>query len=196
MTDPTTWPVLDASLELLRTAADGVSDDQHDNPTPCSKWNVTQVVQHAALDQLIWASGIAGTPGPDGDAFAPTGHLDGTVDELLAPALRTAAATWATVAPDATAVTTPLPQGPMTADTAVAACALDAAVHGWDIAMATGQPSPLTPNLAAQLLPAAQAIVEPLRQYGAYAAALPDEPEDGAAHTLLRYLGRNPNWTP
>ena len=52
---------------------------------------------------------------------------------------------------------------------AAGAAALDAAIHAWDIAMATGQGSPLTPELAQALTPVALSIVEPLRQYGAYA---------------------------
>jgi hypothetical protein len=78
---------------------------------------------------------------------------------------------------------------------AAAAAGLDAAIHAWDIAMATGQGSPLTPDLARALTPVAKSIVEPLRQYGVYAAAL--EPPAGAddAAALLCYLGRSPAWT-
>lgn len=59
---------------------------------------------------------------------------------------------------------------------------------------AVGQPSPLSDELAARLLPAAHAIAEPLRQFGAYGPALPSSPDDGQAAELLRYLGRNPSW--
>jgi hypothetical protein len=60
--------------------------------------------------------------------------------------------------------------------------------------VATGQGSPLTPELARALTPVAQSIVEPLRQYGAYAEAL--EPSAGADDAiLLCYLGRRPAWT-
>ena len=90
----------------------------------------------------------------------------------------------------------PLPQGAFPAPTAYAACALDAAVHAWDTAVALGQPGALSDELAVQLLPAARAIVEPLRQYGAYAAALSPRPEDSSAAELLRYLGRDPEWLP
>jgi hypothetical protein len=78
---------------------------------------------------------------------------------------------------------------------AAGAAALDAAIHAWDIAVATGQGSPLTPELARALTPVAQSIVEPLRQYGAYAQALEPGPgaDDDAA--LLGYLGRRPAWT-
>jgi hypothetical protein len=78
--------------------------------------------------------------------------------------------------------------------TAAAACALDAAVHAWDIAVALGQPGGLPDGLAARLLPAARSIVEPLRQFGAYAPALPARPEDDRVAELLRYLGRDPQW--
>ena len=71
----------------------------------------------------------------------------------------------------------------------------DAAIHAWDIAMATGQSSPLTPELARALAPVAQSIVEPLRQYGAYAEALEPAPGADDAAVLLSYLGRRPAWT-
>jgi hypothetical protein len=81
----------------------------------------------------------------------------------------------------------------MTPELAAATCALDAAIHAWDIALATGQPSPLTAELAAQLQPAAEATAEPLRAF-AYAPALPGMATDDPAASLLRYLGRNPSW--
>jgi hypothetical protein len=51
--------------------------------------------------------------------------------------------------PAAEPVPTPLPPFPTnTPELAAATCALDAAIHAWDIAVATGQPSPLTTELA------------------------------------------------
>ena len=77
---------------------------------------------------------------------------------------------------------------------AAAAAALDAAIHAWDIAMATGQGSPLTPELARALTPVAQSIVEPLRQYGAYAEAL--EPRRAPTTPGAAVLpGPPPAWT-
>ena len=94
------------------------------------------------------------------------------------------------------AVPTPLPPFPaMPIELAAATCALDAAIHTWDIAVATGQPSPLTAELAGQLQPAAEATAESLRGF-AYGPALPGQETDDQAATLLRYLGRNPHWTP
>ena len=60
--------------------------------------------------------------------------------------------------------------------------------------MATGQGSPLTPDLARALTPVAKSIVEPLRQYGVYAAEVEPGPDADDAAALLGYLGRSPAW--
>jgi uncharacterized protein (TIGR03086 family) len=189
-----TWNVISDSLDLLRNAAALISDANREAPTPCSEWNVTQVLQHAAGDQLAWAAAIGVGAGPSENPFTPSGRLEGSVDDLVEQALAAARTAWAGVRSDDGAVPTPLPQGALPAPTAAGACALDAAVHAWDIAVALGRPGPLPGELAAQLLPAARAIAEPLRQFGAYAPALPARPEDSRAAELLRYLGRNPEW--
>jgi uncharacterized protein (TIGR03086 family) len=188
------WAVMTEALKLLTAAAAAVTPDQRDAPTPCTEWTTTQVLQHAAGDQLAWAAALGLGNGPDDNPFDPSGKLDRPLDELVATAVAAAQSAWATVTEIDGSVPTPLPQGPLPTATAAAACALDAAVHAWDVLTAVGVPAGLSPELAAQLLPAAREIVEPLRQYGVYAAALTPEPDDEATTELLRYLGRNPDW--
>ena len=189
------WPVLSAAHDALRRAVDAVPADAWSDATPCEAWTVAQVLQHAAGDQLGYAGVITGSGFPPFDPFAPSGVIDGDPRAFLSPTLDASAAAFATVDPDDTAVAVPLPHGPLAAPVAVGACALDAAIHAWDIAVATGQPSPLGDDLAAQLQPVALAIVEPLRGF-AYAPALPD-PAEGRSPLadLLRYLGRDPGWS-
>jgi uncharacterized protein (TIGR03086 family) len=190
------WTVLLAdSHDALRTAVAAIDDAGRDLPTPCEKWTVTQVLQHAAGDQWGYAAALTGGPGPGYDPFAPSGELSGDPRELLAEALTASATAWSTVDRDAEAVPNPLPQGPMPAWLAGGACALDAAVHAWDIAVALGRPSPLTDAMSRDLLVVARQIVEPLRAWGVYAPALDAEPGDDTA-ALLAYLGRNPAWRP
>jgi uncharacterized protein (TIGR03086 family) len=190
-----TFPVLTTSLQLLREVADRVTTDRLDDPTPCAEWTVTQVLFHAAGDQHGWASCVGTGPLPAWDPFAPPATLDGTVGDLIGPAVQAATTAWAAIGSDMESVRTPLPPFPtMPPELAAGACALDAAIHAWDIAVATGQSSPLTVALAEQLEPAARATVEPLRGF-AYAPATPEQAGDDAVAGLLRYLGRDPQWT-
>jgi uncharacterized protein (TIGR03086 family) len=191
-----TFVVLTTALELLRDAAAGVPEERLDDPTPCSAWTVAQVLLHAAGDQRAWAASAVSGEMPSYDPFDPPRRLDDGIDEAVRAAVDAAAAAWARVDPEGESVRTPLPPLPTAAPRlAAAACALDAAVHAWDVTVALGRPSPLTADLADELMPAARATAEPLRGF-AYAPELPTQPGDDPAAALLRYLGRDPNWTP
>jgi uncharacterized protein (TIGR03086 family) len=190
----TGWNVLDEARTLLHGAVAGVAADGWQRPTPCTEWTAAQVLQHAALDQGAWAAVISGTQAPGENPFAPTGEL-GTEPLVYAEAaLDASAPAWTAVSADGGPVPTPLPSGPMPPPDAAGAAALDAAIHAWDIAVATGQGSPLTPDLARALTPVAKSIVEPLRQYGVYAAEVEPGPDADDAAALLGYLGRSPAW--
>lgn len=192
-----TFTVITTALEALRQVTAGAAaSGRLDDPTPCTDWTVAQVLYHAAGDQHAWASVVGSGSLPSYNPFDPPRQLDGGVEEAVAKAVEAATAAWAGVDPSAESVQTPLPPVPVLAPAlGAAACALDAAVHAWDVAVATGQPSPLTAALAEDLLPAARATVEPLRGF-AYAGALPAEAGDDAVAELLRHLGRDPQWTP
>jgi uncharacterized protein (TIGR03086 family) len=192
-----TFTVLTTALEALRRVTTvAIDTDRLDDPTPCSEWTVAQVLFHAAGDQHAWASTVGAGSLPSYDPFNPPRQLDGGVEDTITKAIEAATGAWAGIDPNAASVHTPLPPTPeMAPALAAAACALDAAVHAWDVAVATGQPTPLTAALAEQLMPAARATAEPLRGF-AYAPALPLQAGDDPADALLRYLGRNPHWTP
>jgi uncharacterized protein (TIGR03086 family) len=151
------------------------------------------VLRHAAGDQVGYAAAITGGPWPTEDPFAPTAAAPEDPDQFLDQALNATAAAYAGVADNAESVPVPLPTGPFPAWIAAGACALDAAIHAWDIAVATGQPSPLTDELAKSLRPVADQIVEPLRAF-AFAPVIDDPASTGDAAELLKYLGRRPNW--
>jgi uncharacterized protein (TIGR03086 family) len=193
----TGWDILDEARAMLRAAAAGVPAGAWARPTPCAEWNASQVLQHAALDQQVWAAIVAGAPQPAENPFTPSGQLGGSPLAYLDRALAESAAAWTSLRPDGEPVPTPLPQGEMTPARAAGAAALDAAIHAWDIAVATGQGSPLSAALARSLQPVAEGIVEPLRAFGAYGPALEvsDGPgQAGDAAVLLCYLGRRPDW--
>ena len=178
---------------MLRNAVAGVPETGWALATPCSDWNVTQVLQHAALDQLAWAAAIGGTAMPADNPFAPTGQLATAPLAYVTGTLDASAAAWTGISGESL-VPTPLPQGELAPSVAAGAAAVDAAIHAWDIAVATGQGSPLTPALAKALRPVAESIVEPLRQYGAYAAVVELPAGAREDEALLAYVGRRPEW--
>ncbi|MGW6424198.1 TIGR03086 family metal-binding protein [Nocardia sp. NPDC055053] len=198
----TVWrDVVATSYAALADVVAGIRDDQWNLPTPCSEWTVTQVIQHAAGDQLAYAAALGIGAGPSDNPFAPSGSIDGSAADLVRAAVDQTAAAWATVGDSTATVPTPLPHGDLPTSVAATLAALDAAVHAWDIAVATGQPSPLTDELATHLLTAARTvhaapgsgvdaeIVEPLRQWGAYASVV-EATSTGPVDDLLHYLGR------
>jgi uncharacterized protein (TIGR03086 family) len=193
-TDTGRWPVLAAAHAALRAVAAGLTADDLRLPTPCEQWSVAQVLQHAAGDQRAYAAAITGQDGPTENPFAPSGALESSPLELVESAIAASAGAFAAVAADAETVASPLPQGALAPRFVVGYCALDAAVHAWDIAAATGRPSPLTAGLAKDLMAAATELTEPLRNWGAYAAVVPAQPGDDDVAALLRYLGRDPEW--
>jgi uncharacterized protein (TIGR03086 family) len=187
------WEILDQAHQALRTVVARAPEDGWALPTPCEQWNVAQVVRHAAGDQLAYTAAITGSGGPDYNPFEPAAEPPADPQAMVDTAVDSSARAFATVNHDAQVVPVPLPQAQLPAETAAGAAALDAAVHAWDIAVATRQPSPLSGDLAKLLMPVATAIVEPLRGF-AYAPALDPGPGEDAAGALLRYLGRRPDW--
>ena len=190
----TAWTILAVAHTALRSTVAGVRDDDWTRPTPCVDWTVAQVLQHAAGDQQAYAAVLGEGGFPSYDPFAPSGTLDDDALALLEPPFAAAWLAFSKVEPDDAAVPVPLPQGSLAAPVAVGAAALDAAVHAWDIAVATGQPSPVDSALAGRLHEVALQIVEPLRGF-AYADALSGDDGD-ALDALLRHLGRDPHWAP
>ncbi|MER7705814.1 TIGR03086 family metal-binding protein [Kitasatospora sp. NPDC097605] len=186
----------------LLAAVRGVPEDGWGAATPCSEWTVRQVFHHARLDQLALTAQITGDA-PDGDPFAPVDALDGDGRDAvvrLAAVLDGAMKAWESVRE---AETVPTPMGPMPAQAATAVAALDAAVHAWDIARATGQDLPLTESLAERLEGPAARIVDFVRDnFGKFGPVVdaPDvdapDADGGHAARLLAFTGRDPRWTP
>ena len=71
---------------------------------------------------------------------------------------------------------------------------LDIAVHGWDLARATGQPTELDPELASWVLAVAQRILPPEPRGGEipFGPVIPAPPAAGPYAQLAAWLGRQP----
>lgn len=72
----------------------------------------------------------------------------------------------------------------------------DLAIHGWDVAAATGQTGAITAAEAEQLLEGAEGWGEALYSEGVCGPAVPVGEDADAVERLLAKLGRDPHWTP
>ena len=186
--------VLTRSHDYLREVVAAVPEAAWAAPTPCTEWTVRQVLNHARIDQQAYGLVLTGDR-PDSDPFHPADTLAGDPAAELDKVLRMVADAYAHLPADAEQVPTPL--GPLPLPIAAATAAMDAAVHAWDIAAATGQNRPLEPALAEGIWPAADRLVDQLRDsYRVFAPALEVRDEYDRAEALLAFLGRDPHWTP
>ena len=83
-----------------------------------------------------------------------------------------------------------LSYGDTSADEYVTQLTADLAVHGWDLARATGQDDTIDPEAVALLLPWAQANVELLTGSGMFASPVERGPDSPDQDRLLGLLGR------
>ncbi|MFF5493844.1 TIGR03086 family metal-binding protein [Streptomyces aquilus] len=194
MADTRGFEVLTGAHDYLREVVAGVPAGAWGAPTPCSEWTARQVLNHARIDQQGYGLAITGGR-PDSDPFHPEDALAADPSAQLEEVLRAVAAAYAGLPADSEAVPTPL--GPLPLPFAAAAAAMDAAVHAWDIAVATGQDLPLPEELAEGIRPVADHLVDHLRDsYQVFAPARRVPDGAGRAESLLAFLGRDPHWKP
>ncbi|MEV6676950.1 TIGR03086 family metal-binding protein [Streptomyces erythrochromogenes] len=178
--------------DYLLAAVRGVPAEAWGDPTPCTEWTVRQVLNHARLDQQALVMQITGVA-PASDPFEPEDATVGDPVAELAAVLVATAAAWESRRDDESV---PTPMGPMPADVGTAAAALDAGLHAWDIARATGQDLPLSEEMAEALEDIAARIVDFVRDsFGKYAPPVVVPEGAGRAEKLLAFTGRDPRWS-
>src|SRR4051794_22055911 len=135
-----------AALDATRAVVAGIGAGQWSQPTPCDDWDVRALLNHVVAGNW-WASRLAaGETIPDvGDAY--DGDVLGTAPVDAYDASATAAA-HAFEAPGALDAPCAVSYGPVPGSVYAGHRFVDVLIHGWDLSTATGQPSPVTPQLA------------------------------------------------
>lgn len=160
----------------------GITPDQLDRPTPCADFTVRGVLEHIIGGATIFAAAFRGEVAPKPDLSEPLQGFGAALTDLAA----------AISAPGALDRTVAAPFGEVPGETFARFVVLDGLVHGWDMAIATGQPY----NPPAELVAAADAFarqaLDPLRDGTTFADAV--DPADGATpiERLVAYTGRRP----
>jgi uncharacterized protein (TIGR03086 family) len=177
------------ALEATGKIVAGVPAGRWGAPTPCAGWDVRALLNHVVAGNW-WAAALSG-----GATIAQVGaRLDG--DVLGADALRSyersaEAAGAAFDAPGALAAPCAVSYGPVPGEVYAGHRFIDVLVHGWDLAVATGQDATIDPGLAQECWAVVEPQLEVLRGSGMFGAAPTDVPAAPAAR-LLAELGRDP----
>ena len=171
-----------------------ISRDQLDLPTPCASWKVRDVVNHIAGNGY-WFEAIASTgmapERPDNAAPDVTGgdYLGSFTDGA-----RRAIAAFS--APGALDKALALPWAEMPASLFIMMASTDQFVHGWDLAITTGQSADLDEELAGRFLdfyrpalPDAFRGPDPQAPFG---RAVTVPASAGVVAQLVAFLGRQP----
>jgi uncharacterized protein (TIGR03086 family) len=189
-------PVDELQRAVDQTAAiiSRVQPDQADLSTPCSSFDVRALVSHVIADVGMFTATAEGAKREqrEGDVLGEewAGSFRTAADRLLA-AWRRGGVTGRTLT---------LPMGEVPAEWSVGQQVADLAVHGWDIAKATGQSTDLDDELARSSLEWAEQNLRPqFRGDEASGMSFGPEvsvPEDAAPYDRLAgFFGRDPGWT-
>jgi uncharacterized protein (TIGR03086 family) len=132
---------LGKAMGQLGSLIEQVRPDQATLPTPCSAWDVRALVNHIVYDARMFADTAQGLPRPPAgedliDDDWPKAY-DAAAGELLEVWRR----------PGATEGTIALPQGEVPRTWRLGQQLANFAVHGWDVAKATGRSTDLDPDV-------------------------------------------------
>jgi uncharacterized protein (TIGR03086 family) len=176
------------ALDETRTVVAGVGREQWSMATPCDGWDVEALLNHVVSGNL-WAAELGGGANIDevGD------RLDGDMlgDDALAAyqaSARVAAAIFE--APGALEALCAVSYGPVPGSVYAGHRFIDVLVHGWDLAVATGQDTTLDPELVDAAYELLQGQADVIRASGMFGEDLSLPADAGAQTRLLAFIGR------
>ena len=159
-----------------------VGDDQWELPTPCSDWNVRQLVNHLVYEDRWTVPLMEGTTLAEvGDRYE--GDLLGD-EPRKAWAESSAEAVAAVQADSALERTVDLSSGPTPATEYVSQLFADHLIHAWDLARAVGADDRLDPELV-EACAAWFAAMEPHYRAAGAIGERPETPPGAGAQTIL-----------
>ncbi|GAA1251052.1 TIGR03086 family metal-binding protein [Prauserella halophila] len=127
---------LDTSLRAVGDIVAGIRTDQWQAATPCSEWSVRDVTNHLALGSKLFVELLAGKPGYPLDPDSADALGDDPAGSYRAHA---ADVVTAFRGPGALEQVIEAPVGAIPGIAAVQLRTVEDLVHGWDLAVATGQ---------------------------------------------------------
>jgi uncharacterized protein (TIGR03086 family) len=182
--------------ELHRQALDttgrvvaGITDAQWDEPTPCAEWTVRQLLNHVVAGNW-WAAELAAGVTIDQVGTRLDGDLLGT-DPPLEYRRSANAAAAAFDTPGALEAPCAVSYGPVPGSVYAGHRFIDVLVHGWDLAVATGQDRTIDPVLADECWAVVEPQADMLRGSGMFGQRASIPATADTSSRLLAVLGRD-----
>lgn len=176
------------TLRATRRIVAGIDRGQFGEPTPCADWNVEELLNHVVSGNW-WAAELARGATIEGVGSRLDGDQLGD-DPLDAYDRSAEAAAAAFEAPGVLDALCAVSYGPVPGSVYAGHRFIDVLIHGWDLAVATGQDRTLDPAL----VDACWAVVDPqaelLRGSGAFGDEVTILPDADPQTRLLAVLGR------
>ncbi len=180
-----------AAATTARVVA-GIRDEHLTTPTPCAGTPVAGLLVHLA--GLAYAFRMAAEQTPvDGTASADPTHLPTDWREYIPAQLDALATAWRD--PAAHEGMTAAGGVEMPGEVAAVVALDEVVVHGWDLAVATGQPYDVDPAAADACREVAESVGDD-RPPGLYGPVVPVPADAPALDRLLGATGRDPHWRP
>lgn len=181
--------MLREAFEWASGIVHNVKDDQLDDPTPCEGWTVRMLMTHMIGAVQAFAAGVpVGDVSPQVDVNIDRCGGDwGAIYDAAWPGVVQA---WANADPDAS---TEFPWGPTPNAIARQLLLMESAIHGSDLAKATGQDSKIPDDLAlATSSLTAILYSDPANRAGEFAPAIAVPDDASPSDKAVAFLGRQP----
>ena len=178
------------AISTTREVLSRVQPDQLDLPTPCASWKVSDVINHVVGGHYFFAAALSGERLDSERPNFSAGDFVSTFDDASAACIA------AFESDGAMERVIKLPFGDLPGSMVLGLATTDTFTHGWDLAKATGQPTDLSPDLAASVLASVRPVLgDGVRGDDGKAPFGPEQAApDGASNAdmLAAFLGRQP----
>ncbi|WP_327326720.1 TIGR03086 family metal-binding protein [Streptomyces sp. NBC_01210] len=192
MDKDTVYPYLTECAAEAARIARGVSADQLSAPTPCKEWDVRGLVNHLVLYSSHGLEHRALRKQLPEELTGRDFTTEADWAEQYAAQLDRATAAWSD--PAVWEGEVDLGFAAMPAPEIASLITKELAVHGWDLARATGQDHRISEAAAALILTVVDEHAEVYRQYDGFADPVPQPDEAPAFERALADSGRDPRW--
>jgi uncharacterized protein (TIGR03086 family) len=188
------------SAEMAAAAAEaarvvnGVPEGTLNAPTPCGDWDLRTLLNHTILWTSYSAERRAHGESVDEELMNKDFAADPGFREDYATQIGLAVKAWS--APEAWTGTRNVMGDATPAADVGAMLLMEMALHGWDVARATGQEFNADAKTAAALEDIVQAQAELFRKYHGFADAVEPPRNATAFERALTLSGRDPSWKP